>query len=111
MGAVDFLTKPVDDAVLLGGVASASQRSTERWREREEYARLRDRDARLTPREREVCALVARGLLNKQIAFDLGTSEKTIKVHRARVMAKLGVESVAELVRFVDRLHVGKATD
>ena len=108
MGAVDFLTKPVDDAVLLGAVASASQLSTERWIEREEHARLSERHGRLTPREREVCALVARGRLNKQIAFDLGTSEKTIKVHRARVMAKLGVESVAELVRFVDRLHVGE---
>ena len=107
MGAVDFLTKPVDEAVLLGAVASASQLSTERWIEREEHARLSERHRRLTPREREVCALVARGLLNKQIAVDLGTSEKTIKVHRARVMAKLGVASVAELVRFVDRLHVG----
>jgi FixJ family two-component response regulator len=110
MGAVDFLTKPVDDAVLLGAVASASQRSTELWLEREEHARLSERHARLTPREREVCALVARGLLNKQIAFDLGTSEKTIKVHRARVMVKLGVESVAELVRFVDRLRIGNAS-
>ena len=110
MGAVDFLTKPVDDAVLLGAVASASQRSTELWLEREEHARLSERHARLTPREREVCALVARGLLNKQIAFDLGTSEKTIKVHRARVMVKLGVDSVAELVRFVDRLRVRSAT-
>jgi len=109
MGAVDFLTKPVDDAVLLEAVASASQRSAARWLEREEYARLSERHARLTPREREVCALVARGRLNKQIAFDLGTSEKTIKVHRARVMAKLGVESVAELVRLVDRLRVGNA--
>ena len=109
MGAVDFLTKPVDDAVLLGAVASASERSKERWLERQESARLSERHARLTPREREVCAQVARGRLNKQIAFDLGTSEKTIKVHRARVMAKLGVESVAELVRFVDRLRAGDA--
>ena len=107
LGAVDFLTKPVDEAVLLGAVASASQLSTERWIEREEHAQLTERHRRLTPREREVCALVARGHLNKQIAFDLGTSEKTIKVHRARVMVKLGVGSVAELVRLVDRLQVG----
>jgi len=107
LGAVDFLTKPVDEAVLLDAVASASQLSTERWIEREEQAQLTERHRRLTPREREVCALVARGRLNKQIAFDLGTSEKTIKVHRARVMVKLGVGSVAELVRFVDRLQVG----
>ena len=109
MGAVDFLTKPVDDSVLLGAVASASQRSAERWVEQEERAKLTERHARLTPREREVCALVARGLLNKQIASDLGTSEKTIKVHRARVMDKLGVGSVAELVRFVDRLQARNA--
>jgi FixJ family two-component response regulator len=110
MGAVDFLTKPVDDAALLGAVASASERSAERWLEREEHARLTERHAQLTPREREVCALVASGRLNKQIAFALGTSEKTIKVHRARVMAKLGVQSVAELVRFVDRLRAGNVT-
>ena len=111
MGAVDFLTKPVDDAVLLDAVASASQRSVRRWTEREEHARLSERHGRLTPREREVCTLVARGHLNKQIASDLGTSEKTIKVHRARVMDKLGVGSVAELVRFVDRLRVGNTRD
>ena len=110
MGAVDFLTKPVDDEVLLGAVASASQRSAERWLEREEHARLSERHAQLTPREREVCAQVACGLLNKQIAFALGISEKTVKIHRARVMAKLGVESVAELVRFVDRLGAGDGT-
>ena len=109
MGAIDFLTKPVDDAVLLDAVASASERSAQRWIEREEHARLSERHSRLTPREREVCALVARGMLNKQIASDLGTSEKTVKVHRARVMAKLDVESVAELVRFVDRLRSGNA--
>ena len=106
LGAVDFLTKPVDEAVLLDAVASASRLSTELWIVREEHARLSERHNRLTPREREVCALVARGLLNKQIASDLGASEKTIKVHRARVMTKLGVGSVAELVRFVDRLNV-----
>jgi FixJ family two-component response regulator len=97
----------VDDEVLLGAVASALKLSTERWIARAELACLADRYKLLTPREREVCALVARGLLNKQIAADLGTSEKTIKVHRARVMAKLGVGSVAELVRFVDRLDSG----
>ena len=111
MGAADFLTKPVDDAVLLGAVASASQRSTELWIEREEHARLSERHRRLTPRERQVCDMVARGQLNKQIAFDLGTSEKTVKIHRGRVMVKLGVESVAELVRFVDRLHGGNASE
>ena len=106
MGAVDFLIKPVDESVLLDAVASASQLVPERWIAREEHAQLTERHSRLTPREREVCALVARGRLNKQIAFDLGTSEKTIKVHRARVMVKLGVGWVAELVRFVDRLRL-----
>jgi DNA-binding NarL/FixJ family response regulator len=62
----------------------------------------------LTPREREVCGLVAQGLLNKQIAGELGTSEKTVKVHRARVMTKLGVGSVAELVRLFDRAQVNR---
>ena len=111
LGAADFLTKPVDELLLLGAVASALQRSTELWIEREEQARLLERHSRLTPREREVCALVARGRLNKQIAYDLGTSEKTIKVHRGRVMAKLGLKSVADLVRFVDRLDGGKAPE
>jgi len=105
LGAIDFLTKPVDETVLLEAVRSASQLSTTRWIAREEHAQLAERHRRLTPRERQVCALVARGHLNKQIAFDLGTSEKTIKVHRARVMLKLGVGSVAELVRLVDRLQ------
>ena len=107
MGAIDFLTKPVDDEVLLAAVASALTLSSARWAARIERATLSDRYALLTPREREVCALVARGLLNKQIAADLGTAEKTVKVHRARVMEKLGVQSVAELVRFVDRLSGG----
>jgi len=105
MGAVDFLTKPVDEGVLLDAVASALKASTVRWAARQERRGLEARHELLTPREREVCALVARGFLNKQIASDLGTSEKTVKVHRARVMSKLGVGSVAELVRFVDRLQ------
>ena len=97
MGAIDFLTKPVDEEVLMGAVAAALKTSTERWIAREEQTRLANRHMRLTPREREVCELVARGFLNKQIASDLGTSEKTVKVHRGRVMSKLGVGSVAEL--------------
>ena len=72
---------------------------------------MSERHRRLTPRERQVCDMVARGRLNKQIASDLGTSEKTVKIHRGRVMVKLGLESVAELVRFVDRLHGGNASE
>jgi FixJ family two-component response regulator len=72
---------------------------------REAREARRSRFEELTPREREVCRLVAQGRLNKQIAAELGAAEKTIKVHRGRVMEKLGMESVAELVRFVDRLQ------
>jgi FixJ family two-component response regulator len=102
-GAVDFLTKPVSEEKLVDAVTTAAARSAEQWRLLNEQTALRARLARLTPRESQVCALVAQGLLNKQIAGELGTSEKTIKVHRARVMQKLQVGSVPELVRLVDR--------
>jgi FixJ family two-component response regulator len=102
-GAVDFLAKPVEGGRLLGAVRAGLERSAaahERRRERESFlARVR----LLTPRERQVADHVAQGLLNKQIAAELGTSEKTIKVHRARVMQKLSVGSVAELVRLAER--------
>jgi FixJ family two-component response regulator len=103
-GAVDFLSKPVDEGELLGAVAGALERDRARRLEHAERRGLDRRFARLTPREREVCARVAAGLLNKQIAAELGTSEKTVKVHRGRVMAKLEVGSVAELVRLYDRV-------
>jgi FixJ family two-component response regulator len=103
-GAVDFLGKPVDESELLASVAGALERDRARRAERAEREAMDIRFSRLTPREREVCALVARGLLNKQIAGRLGTSEKTIKVHRGRVMAKLEVDSVAELVRLFDQV-------
>jgi RNA polymerase sigma factor (sigma-70 family) len=102
-GAVDFLSKPVDEDELLAAIEGALERDRARRTERAERRTLDTRFARLTPREREVCALVAAGLLNKQIAAELGTSEKTVKVHRGRVMAKLEVRSVAELVRVFDR--------
>lgn len=105
-GAVDFLTKPVDDRALIDAVRAAidkDQRArTERYANRESFERL----ATLTPREREVLAQVATGKLNKQIAQELGTSEKTIKVHRARVMSKMGAASLADLVRIADRCGV-----
>ncbi|AUX42359.1 LuxR family transcriptional regulator [Sorangium cellulosum] len=103
-GAVDFLTKPCDDTDLLAAVARAIERDALARAARDEQRALRTRFEALTPREREVCVRVARGLLNKEIADELGAAEKTIKVHRGRVMEKLGVESVAELVRLVDRL-------
>jgi FixJ family two-component response regulator len=103
-GAVDFLVKPVNEAQLLDAVARALAQAVD-WRERRR-AELdaTERLARLTRRERQVCDLVASGFLNKQIAFKLGTSEKTVKVHRGRVMRKLEVDSVAALVRLLSRV-------
>lgn len=98
-GAVDFLTKPVDDDELLAAVARGLARSGEVRKAKAERAAARARLDTLTPREFEVMQRVIAGLLNKQIADDLGTAEKTIKIHRGRVMEKMGVTSVAELVR------------
>jgi FixJ family two-component response regulator len=103
-GAVDFLGKPVDEGELIEAVSRALARASENVRRRQEQAGYDRRFSRLTRREREVCDLVARGLLNKQIAYELGTSEKTIKVHRARMMQKLEVDSVAALVWLMSRL-------
>jgi FixJ family two-component response regulator len=103
-GAVDFLVKPVDENELLTAVSRALAKSIESRRRLSEEVQSSQRLARLTPRERQVCDLVARGLLNKQIAHELGTSEKTIKVHRGHVMRKLEVDSVAELVWLLSRL-------
>jgi FixJ family two-component response regulator len=101
-GAVDFLEKPFTEAELLGAVANALERDRNARERRALRADARARLARLTPRERQVCDLVATGLLNKQVAAQLGAAEKTIKCHRGRVMEKLAVRSVAELVRLVD---------
>lgn len=98
-GAVDFLTKPVDSADLLAAIERAIAADAESRRSRHDVAEVSARIGTLTPRERQVLALVVAGRLNKQIAHDLGASIKTIKVHRARVMAKMGVRSVADLVR------------
>ncbi|OJT20412.1 DNA-binding response regulator [Archangium sp. Cb G35] len=106
-GAVDFLLKPFDEQQLLGAISEALLKDAAARAGRAETATLNARHAALTPREREVCALVAQGLTNKEVAQQLGTTEKTIKVHRARVIQKLNVDSVAELVRFVDRLDQG----
>jgi FixJ family two-component response regulator len=107
-GAVDFLTKPVNDADLLRAVRAALQRAAEQRAVETEMAVLRQRYASLTPREREVMAHVVAGQLNKQIAGDLGTGEQTIKVHRARVMEKMAVDSLADLVRAGERLGLGR---
>jgi len=98
-GAVDFLTKPVDEEELLGAVSRALARSVEVRKAGAARAAARSRLDTLTPREFEVLQCVITGLLNKQIADELGAAEKTIKIHRGRVMEKMGVESVADLVR------------
>ena len=102
-GAVDFLTKPVDAAQLLAAVDRARQKDEEARGARTNREVFDRMIARLTPRERQVMDHVVLGRLNKQIAATLGTVEKTIKVHRGRVMAKLEVRSVAELVRLTER--------
>src|SRR5262245_16093392 len=108
-GAVDFLPKPVKDTVLLEAVGQALSRADHDHAQRAELEDIEKRVESLTPREREVMALVVRGLLNKQIAFELGTVEKTVKVHRARVMEKMEVQSLAELVRLAERAGIGFA--
>jgi len=108
-GAVDFLTKPFDDEELILAVKSALERGEEQLRRRGERREARRRVDKLTPREFEVFRFVIMGLLNKQIAAELHTAEKTIKVHRGRVMQKLGVTSVADLVRISERAGVSPA--
>jgi len=104
-GAVDFLLKPFTDDDLLDAVGRALSRNAEVRVEHREIDELEHRAAKLTRREKEVCTLVVAGKLNKQIAAALGTSEKTVKVHRSRVMAKMEAASLAELVRIVERLN------
>lgn len=108
VGAVDFLTKPLNPDQLLAAVDAAIQLDAARRRARADLGMLDQRLARLTPRERQVMGLVATGMLNKQIAGRLGTCERTIKAHRARVMQKMQAGSVAELVRMADRLGVAE---
>jgi FixJ family two-component response regulator len=105
-GAVDFLTKPVHDEDLLGAVHAALAQAGRLAAEEEQERGLRMRLRKLTPREYEVMQHVITGLLNKQIAQKLGTSEQTIKVHRMRLMEKLGLTSVVELVHAAARLGV-----
>ncbi len=105
-GAVDFLPKPFSDQQLIDAVNEAIARDTEDRRERAGIAVIRERVESLTPREREVLPLVVSGMLNKQIARKLGTSEKTVKVHRSRVMAKMQAESLADLVRLAQKVGI-----
>jgi len=105
-GAIDFLTKPIDDEQLLAAIRTALQRDRQARRARADRNSIAERLATLTEREREVLEHVVAGQLNKHIARDLGTVEKTIKVHRGRVMAKMGVDSLAELVRVAERAGI-----
>jgi FixJ family two-component response regulator len=108
-GAIDFLTKPVKEADLLSAIARAEDVDFKNRQAQAERAVVNAKIATLTPREREVLSHVVAGRLNKQIAADLGTVEKTIKVHRGRVMAKLGMHSVADLVRLTEKAAISAA--
>jgi FixJ family two-component response regulator len=105
-GAVDFLTKPVNDRDLLAAIARAEIEDDKSRRIRSELASIQAKIMTLTPREREVLTYVVAGRLNKQIAGELGTVEKTIKVHRSRMMEKLGVRTVADLVRMAGKAGI-----
>lgn len=103
-GAVEFLTKPFSEPELLGAIDQALDRDRLQRSERAEQDAVLERYARLTPRERDVFSLVAAGRMNKEIAAALGTAEQTVKQHRGRVMEKLEVRSVADLVRLAERI-------
>jgi FixJ family two-component response regulator len=105
-GAVEFLTKPFHDHDLLDAVQGALERDRVRRQEEARITSLRKRLESLTPREREVLPLVVSGLLNKQIAAQIGTSETTVKVHRSQLMRKMGAGSLAELVRLAERIGI-----
>jgi FixJ family two-component response regulator len=105
-GAVEFLTKPFRDQDLLDAIQVALEMDGARRRREGEIALIRERFESLTPREREILPLVVSGLLNKQIAAQIGTSETTVKVHRSQLMRKMGADSLANLVRIAERIGI-----
>jgi FixJ family two-component response regulator len=105
-GAVEFLTKPFRDQDLLDAIQVALERDRARRQRESEIAILRERFESLTPRERDVLPLVVSGLLNKEIAAEIGTSETTVKVHRGQLMRKLGARSLPELVRMAEKMGI-----
>jgi len=105
-GAVEFLTKPLNDEVLLPAIRQALERSRLALNQEAEMQELRHRYASLTPREREVLALVVSGMLNKQVGGELGISEITVKAHRGQVMQKMKANSVPDLVKMAERLRI-----
>ena len=105
-GAVEFLSKPFRDQDLLDAIHIALEKDRARREQEAEIAVLRERFESLTPREREVIAMVVAGRLNKQIAAEIGTAENTVKVHRSRAMEKMQAQSLADLVRMVERLQI-----
>jgi FixJ family two-component response regulator len=108
-GAVDFLTKPFRDQEMLDAVATAIERDRQRRQDEKTLAELKAHFEGLTPREQEVMALVATGLMNKQIAADMSLAEITVKIHRGHVMKKMGARSLADLVRMAEMLGIRRA--